>query len=83
MFDWTEESVRSLTSRQVEESERSARERALEEEAEEEALLRSRRLWSMTESGLRRFLKGSWVSSSSSSELGSVRRRFFLSAIVR
>lgn len=82
MFDWTDESVRSLTSRQVEESERSAKVRALDEEEEEEELVRSWRLWNMTESGLSRFLKGSRVSSSSS-ELGSVRRRFFLSAIGR
>lgn len=83
MVDWTEESVRSLTSRQVEARARSARVRVLEDEEEEEEaeLQRSCRLLRMTESGLRRFLKGSLVSSSS--EFGSALRRFFLSAITK
>lgn len=81
MDDWTEESVRSLTSRQVVERERSARVRVFEEEEEEverRELVRSSRDLRMSESGLRWFLKGSWVSSS---EIGSGRRRFFLSAM--
>lgn len=83
MEDWTEERERSVTSRQAKLRARSARVRVLQEEEEDEASARSEsvsfwRTWRMTGSGLTRFLKGWRVSSS---DPGSGRRRFFLSAI--
>lgn len=76
MVDWTEESERSDTSRQVEERARSARVKGLEVEEEEEEVtdLRILRIWA---SDLRRFLKG-W---DAELESESARRRFFLSAM--
>lgn len=80
MEDCTEERDRSVTSRQAKGRDRSWRVRDLEEEdeAEEEELPNSLRIWRMTESGFSLFLKGSCVPSS---EFSSARRRFFLSAI--
>lgn len=74
-----------MTSRQVSARERSVRVRVLKEEEEEEEeerreAVRSWRVLTMAASGFRRFLKGRRPDSSSS-ELGSSRRRFLLSAI--
>ncbi|MFS7915152.1 hypothetical protein Hanom_Chr02g00161931 [Helianthus anomalus] len=75
---WTEDNGRSVTSRQVEERERSVRVRVLEVEADLVAADRVLRVDKMTESGFRRFLKGRRVVvvSSSESESESARRRF-------
>lgn len=76
---WTEDRGRSVTSRQVEESERSDRVRVLEDEDDLVDSVRALSVSKMKESGLRRFLKGRRLDSSSESE--SSRRRFRLSAI--
>lgn len=61
MADWTEERDRSVTSRQAEERERSDSVKGLEEvEAEKVDFKRECRDSRITESGFRRFLKGSW-----------------------
>lgn len=76
---WTEDKVKSVTSRQVDERLRSERVRVLEVEADLVASVRVSSIDRMTESGLRRFLKGRRTDSSS--ESASARRRFLLSAI--
>lgn len=77
---WTEDKGRSVTSRQVDERERSERVRVLEVEADFVASARVLIMDRIAESGFRRFLKGRRADSSSESE--SARRRFLLSAIV-
>lgn len=79
---WTEDNGRSVTSRQVEERERSDRVRVLEVEADLVESVRAWRIDKMAESGFRRFLKGRRLDSLSESESESARRRFLLSAIV-
>ncbi|KAJ9184243.1 hypothetical protein P3X46_003990 [Hevea brasiliensis] len=77
MADWTESRERSVTSRHAEERERSERVKGLEEVEEEEEVdfKRECRDSRITESGFRRFLKGSW-SWSEEEDSGSARRRF-------
>lgn len=69
--DWTEVRERSVTSRQLEESDRSERVRGFEEEADAVEITRDCKVWRITESGFRRFLKRSSVV-----ESGSGWRRF-------
>lgn len=71
MVDWTSKSERSDTSRHVEARERSERVRGFDEEMERVAVKRVWSDWRITESGFKRFLKGSSVE-----ESGSARRRF-------
>lgn len=78
---WTEVRSRSVTSRQVVERFRSARVRVLEVEvADRWESVSFFRIERMSVSDLRRFLNGAicWLLSSSSSEVGSALRRFFL-----
>lgn len=78
MADWTDWRERSVTSRQVDVRERSARVRDLDDD-DDAVFIMSFRVLRIAVSDFRSFLKGSWVSSS---ESGSDRRRFFLSAIL-
>lgn len=76
MLDWTEERERSATSRQWKGSESSSRVRVLVPEEDAHEVFNSLRISRMIESGLSLFLKGRI------SSVGSVRRRFLLSAMV-
>lgn len=81
MFDWTDDSDRSATSRHVNGRDRSCRVRVLvpddDEDDEEDEVFSSFRDSRITESGFSLFLNGSVFVS----PLASVRRRFLLSAM--
>lgn len=80
MADWTEERLRSLTSRQDSERARSARVKGFELEVEGPgSSVRLLRDWRMTESGLSFDLN--CIESDSGSLSAAIRRRFFLSAM--